>query len=100
VQSAIDASITANHEKIGYSLATIGKEFLMYRCKICGNTDFFEGHVLESGRARISQMEDGSLSWCFYLSDDSDLVDIDPGRCGVCHSEDLERIGLSMAKWC
>lgn len=77
----------------------IEKEFFMYRCKICGNTDFFEGHVLESGRARISQMEDGSLSWCFYLSDDSNLVDIDPGRCGVCHSEDLERMGLSMAKW-
>jgi len=66
----------------------------MYKCKKCGNTDYFEGHVCESGRAHISQYEDGELGWAYLLSDENTWSEVIPETCSECQSNEIENIDL------
>ncbi|GAG64641.1 unnamed protein product [marine sediment metagenome] len=64
----------------------------MYRCKKCGNTDYFDGHVSESGKAHISQYEDGELGWAYLLSDENAWSEVSPEKCSTCQSNEIENI--------
>jgi hypothetical protein len=68
----------------------------MYRCKKCGNSDYFEGHVSESGRAHISQYEDGNLSWAYILSDENSWSEVTPEKCSACQSTEIENMDLNL----
>ncbi|GAI32975.1 unnamed protein product [marine sediment metagenome] len=68
----------------------------MYRCKKCGNSDYFEGHVSESGRAHISQYEDGNLSWAYILSDENAWSEVTPEKCSACQSNEIEDMDLNL----
>ena len=75
----------------------MNKNRKIYKCKKCGNIDYFYGHVSESGKVHISQYEDGQLSWAYMLSDDDAYSEVTPEvcSCSVCQSSEIEKISFS-----
>jgi len=73
----------------------MNKKRKMYKCKKCGNIDYFYGHVSESGKAHISQYEDGQLSWAYMLSDEDAWSEVAPEKCSICQSNEIEEIKFS-----
>ncbi len=67
----------------------------MYRCKKCGNTDYFNGHVSESGKAHISQYEDEELDWAYLLPDENGWSEVIPETCSECQSNEIENIDFN-----
>ncbi|GAG60392.1 unnamed protein product [marine sediment metagenome] len=73
----------------------MNKNRKIYKCKKCGNIDYFYGYVSEGGKVHISQYEDGQLSWAYMLSDDDAYSEVTPEVCSVCQSSEIEEIRFS-----
>jgi hypothetical protein len=64
----------------------------MYKCKECGNIDQFEGRVKEEGMAKITQYEDETFTWSYYLNDKDGWADVIPMKCAHCNSAEILKI--------